>query len=75
MITNPKHISNVKVIDKVLRQNQRNKVYVLQNVEIDHEACNRWIWRIISRVTDSLDHRILRILAIPSVPESFQDIV
>lgn len=91
MIANPKHIPSVKVADKVLGKNEWNQINILEDIQIDHEAINAWIWSVESRITNRLyekrkelldgdfrqfplihlNHWILRVLAVPSVSETF----
>lgn len=57
------------------RQYEWNQIYVLKNVEVDHEACNVRIGRFVARISYGFDHRILRVFAIPSVSEIEQKII
>lgn len=67
MITNPKHVADVKIAVEMIGQYQWYQIYIFQYIEIDHEARNIGIWCIVSWISDTFYRRILGIFAIPCV--------
>lgn len=54
----------------MLGHDQRNRINEFQNAESDHKAPDGRIGRVVARVSDLFYHRVLRVLAVPSVSET-----
>lgn len=54
----------------MLGHGQRNRINKFQNAERDHKAPDGGVGRVVARVSDLFDHRVLRVLAVPSVSET-----
>lgn len=70
VVANPKHISDVVVGGEMLGHDQRNRINEFEDAETDHKALDGRIWRVVARVSDLFNHRVLRVLAVPSVSET-----
>lgn len=70
-VANPKHIADVKVAVEMFGQHDRNEADEFKDVEIDHIACDAGVRCVVPWIADGLDHRILRILAVPRISENY----
>lgn len=70
IVANPEHISDVVVGCEMLGHDQRNRINEFQNAESDYKAPDGRVGRVVARVSDLFDHRVLRVLAVPSVSET-----
>lgn len=54
----------------MFRHDQWNRINEFQDAESDHKAPNGWIRCVVPWISDLFYHRVLRVLAIPSVSET-----